>query len=69
MGTFSSWHPGGLNVCLMDGSVRSISENIDSADEAAIDAIPSMRGGTRKNVYGVWQALCDINDGKIISGF
>ena len=69
VGNFSSWHPGGLNVCLMDGSVRFISEDIDSADEAAIDALPSMRGGERKNVYGIWQALCDINDGKVLSEF
>lgn len=69
VGNFSSWHPGGMNACLMDGSVRFISENIDSADEAAIDAIPSMTGPGRKNVYGIWQALCDINDGMVIGEF
>ncbi|MEZ6126554.1 MAG: DUF1559 domain-containing protein [Planctomycetaceae bacterium] len=69
VGTMGSMHSGGLNVCLMDGSVRFISENIESASEADLDALPSMTGPERRNVYGIWQALCDINDGMVIGEF
>jgi len=40
--TFRSDHPGGANFCLVDGSVRFISENID-AD--LLDALATREGG------------------------
>ena len=68
-GQMSSSHDGGINVCLIDGSVRLISSQIDSASTDAIDAVPSMMNGSRSQVWGVWQALCEINDGKTIGEY
>lgn len=59
----SSRHPGGANCLLGDGSVRFISETIDSGDTAAVQ--PD-NGASR---YGVWGALGSKQGGETISGF
>lgn len=69
-GPLTSTHQGGLQVLLMDGSVHFISDSIDSAEESEIDSIPNMRSPSdRQAVYGVWQSLCDMNDGGILGEF
>lgn len=57
--TAQSYHPGGANVCMADGTVRFISETIDTgnlllAQPLAGDPSP----------YGIWGALGSINGGE-----
>ncbi len=54
MGAASSRHPGGANVSMADGSVRFISQTIDTGNAAALD-VPSP--GNRPSPWGVWGAL------------
>jgi prepilin-type N-terminal cleavage/methylation domain-containing protein/prepilin-type processing-associated H-X9-DG protein len=50
----SSHHPGGVNACMADGSVRFISETVDCGNLGA--AYPA-RNSTGPSPYGVWGAL------------
>ncbi len=52
----SSNHPGGVNVCLADGSVRFVSETIDNGNIAA--PFPA----TGFSPYGVWGALGTVGE-------
>ena len=56
----SSYHPGGVNVALVDGSVRFVSETIDTGNVGAASPLSSSRGSgsaTMQSPYGVWGAL------------
>ncbi len=63
MGTLSSWHPGGGNVCMADGSVQFISENINTGNQAA----NSVQYPSGRSDYGVWGALGSRNGGEATS--
>jgi prepilin-type processing-associated H-X9-DG protein len=56
----SSYHSGGVNVSLGDGSVRFISETIDSGTITATTT-PVSSG---ESPFGVWGALGSINGGE-----
>jgi prepilin-type N-terminal cleavage/methylation domain-containing protein/prepilin-type processing-associated H-X9-DG protein len=56
----SSYHSGGVNVSLGDGSVRFISETIDSGTITATTT-PVSNG---ESPFGVWGALGSINGGE-----
>ncbi|MCR9199561.1 MAG: DUF1559 domain-containing protein [Planctomycetaceae bacterium] len=60
-----SRHTGGVQVLLGDGSVRFISENIDSGDSFAVD--PGTSGG--RSPYGVWGALGTKSGTEVIGEF
>ena len=62
--TMTSQHTGGAQVLLGDGSVRFISENIDSGNLTA--AAPT--GGT-PSPYGVWGSLGSVQGGEVIGEF
>jgi prepilin-type processing-associated H-X9-DG protein len=76
--TFSglSFHPGGINAAFVDGSVHFLKSSISSWNSLAIKRIQvatastnpaancTIPAGTRPGVY---QALCTINGGEIVS--
>ena len=66
IGGVSSFHPGGANVTMMDGSVRFIHDNIDTGDvfvsrDRLLGTNQAVEG---KSTYGVWGALGSINGGE-----
>jgi prepilin-type N-terminal cleavage/methylation domain-containing protein/prepilin-type processing-associated H-X9-DG protein len=59
--TPSSYHPGGVNCALADGSVRFVSETIDAGNAALAEVT------TGPSPYGVWGALGSIRGGEAVS--
>ena len=55
---------------MMDGSVRFISNNINSGNPAAWDALPDFSdAGARRATYGIWQSICDMSEGNVVGDF
>ena len=59
----SSYHTGGIQVLMADGSVRFVSENIDTGN---VSAAPVTSG---PSAYGVWGALGTKSGGEVIGEF
>jgi prepilin-type N-terminal cleavage/methylation domain-containing protein/prepilin-type processing-associated H-X9-DG protein len=57
----SSFHPGGVNGLMMDGSVRFFTNNIDTGN---LTAQPNMVGGPSH--YGVWGAVGSKSGGEAV---
>lgn len=53
-----SYHPGGVNVLMMDASVKFITSSIDTGNTS----LPPVTGGP--SPYGIWGALGSINGGE-----
>ena len=69
IGGVSSFHPGGANTAMMDGSVRFIHDDIDTGDvfvpkDRLLETNQAVEG---KSTYGVWGALGSINGGESAS--
>ena len=71
--TASSYHPAGVNVCMLDGSVRFVNDNIDCGDQAATVTGLSTFGGNAPqeymgpSPYGVWGAMGSSRSGDAFS--
>jgi prepilin-type N-terminal cleavage/methylation domain-containing protein/prepilin-type processing-associated H-X9-DG protein len=70
----SSFHPGGINLAMVDGSVRFIKDSIDTWSFDPATGMPlgvtrdqSVWIVARGTKIGVWQALASINGGEVIS--
>ena len=64
MYTTTSYHNGGVNVGMLDGSIRFISDTIDT------NGLPDIKTGvnlTGKSPLGVWGALCTPNGGETVT--
>ncbi len=61
MGGAQSYHSGGVNCAMLDGSVRFVSDTIDCGNMNSPQAISG------KSPYGVWGAMGSINGGETVS--
>ena len=69
MGGVSSFHPGGANAAMMDGSVRFVRNEIDTGSlmvpwPRLLETNQAVEGNS---TYGVWGALGSINGGEPVS--
>ena len=69
--TASSYHSGGVNVCMGDGSVRFVSDTIDAGNQSD-DMYNVVRDKSRpqdyggRSVYGVWGAMGSSSGGETV---
>lgn len=64
VGGARSNHSGGVNASMLDGSVRFITNNIDTGDGEADGGLDVMPQTTGRSPYGVWGALGTANGGE-----
>ncbi len=62
----SSYHPGGVNVAMCDGSVTFVSETVDTGNLTMAETAHSSNPN-RVSPYGVWGALGSKNGGEAVS--
>jgi prepilin-type N-terminal cleavage/methylation domain-containing protein/prepilin-type processing-associated H-X9-DG protein len=65
MNAASSFHTGGVNVSLGDGSVRFVSDSVNWSSGVMNDTVLPVTSG--QSPFGVWGALGSINGGESVS--
>ncbi len=60
----TSFHPGGVNAALMDGSIRFVSETIDSGTEKAF---PNQTTPSGPSPFGIWGAYGSRDGGESLA--
>ncbi len=70
--TASSYHSGGVNVCMGDGSVRFVSDTVDAGDQTndlynSVTDKNNPQNYSGKSIYGVWGAMGSANGGETVS--
>ncbi len=70
--TANSYHSGGVNVCMGDGSVRFVSDTVDAGNQSS-DCYDVVRDKSRpqdyggQSQYGVWGAMGSSSGGETVS--
>jgi len=62
----SSWHEGGVNVTMCDGSVRFFTNSIDAGNPVIGTPNSAAQGYRGPSVWGVWGALGTIDGGETV---
>jgi len=63
--TASSFHSGGVNVSMVDGSVRFITDSVSAGNTTRV--VAPLRDSSRASPYGVWGALGSARGGESTS--
>ncbi len=64
LATAQSYHPGGVNVCMADGSCRFVTETIDTGD---LNSAEARALGVAQSPYGVWGAMGSRRGGESVA--
>jgi prepilin-type N-terminal cleavage/methylation domain-containing protein/prepilin-type processing-associated H-X9-DG protein len=68
-GCASSYHKGGAYFCFADGSVKFLSENIDSWDLSDAEIVQLWNTNVTTQPYGVYQKLSTRSGKEVVSGY
>ncbi|MGI5831478.1 MAG: DUF1559 domain-containing protein [Thermoguttaceae bacterium] len=67
VGGARSYHAGGVNGVMMDGSVRFITDNIDTGEGRSGSGLDQPPVNSGRSPYGVWGGLGSVNGGESVS--